>query len=167
MQVYLVFVFVCRWVYAHVLALKARDLCYMSSSIALYQNQELKDSARLSGQQAPGLLLSRPPRSGFRVQARFLCGWLGVWTQVLSLAQQALDRLNHFPSPLIFFLYSFISHIIESFHDHTPTSNLKGYIIINLLRKSNSLLKIKRNYRVTQSSTPVLRLLWIDLCFAT
>lgn len=107
------------------------------------------------------------PSSGFQVQARFLCGWLGIWTQVLSLAQQALDWLNHFPSPLIFFLYSFIIHIIESFHDHTPTSNLKGYIIINLLRKSNSLLKIKRNYRVTQSSTPVLRLLWIDLCFAT
>lgn len=62
MQVYLVFVFVCRWVYAHVLALKARDLCYMSSSIVLYQNQELKDSARLSGQQAPGLLLSPPPQ---------------------------------------------------------------------------------------------------------
>lgn len=77
MQVYLVFVFVCRWVYAHVLALKARDLCYMSSSIALYQNQELKDSARRSGQQAPGLLLSRPPQ--LRVPGAGPVFYVGGW----------------------------------------------------------------------------------------
>lgn len=148
MQVYLVFVFVCRWVYAHVLALEP-EICYMSSSIALYQNQELKDSARLSvrpaSTRAPPVSASPAPGS----RPGFLCGWLGIWTQVLRLAQQALDWLNHFPSPLIFFLYFFIIHIIKSFHDHTPATNLKGHININLFRKSNSLLKIKRNYRVT------------------
>lgn len=59
-----------------VLALEARDLCYMSSSIALYQNQELKDSARLSGQQAPGLLLSRPPQ--LQVPGADLVFYVGV-----------------------------------------------------------------------------------------
>lgn len=149
MQVYLVFVFVCRWVYAHVLALEARDLCYISSSIALYQNQELKDSARLSGQQAPGSSCLGLPSSRFQVQAWFFMWVLGIWTQVLRLARQALDWVSHFHSPSIFFLCSFIIHIIESFHHHTPASNLKGYVIINLYRRSNSLLKIKRNYRVT------------------
>lgn len=89
------------------------------------------------------------PSSRFQVQTWFFMWVLGIWTQVFRLAQQALDWLSHFPSPSIFFLYSFIFHIIESFHHHTPASNLKGNVIINLYRKSNSLLKIKRNYRVT------------------
>lgn len=99
---------------------------------------------------APGSSCLCLSSSGVQVHARLSLWVLGVWTQVLRLSQQTLYWLSHFPSPSIFFFYSLTIHIIESFHDHTPASNLREkykWLSIYLGRRSNSLLKIKRNYK--------------------
>lgn len=96
---------------------------------------------------APGSSCLCLPSSGVQAHARLSLWGLGVWTQVL---RQALYWLSYFSSSSIFFFYSLTIHIIESFHDHAPASNLREKykrLSIYLGRRSNSLLKIKRNYK--------------------